>query len=103
MNTDHINYQQQIIQSMNEDKDHELLENTENAPKEQITSSNPIPTNENYQRNDQNSENHMNILTTIERRERIFTLLVIAFIALLTGKILISFLRKKKRISILRD
>ena len=37
------------------------------------------------------SENNMNILTTIERRERIFTLLIIAFISLLTGKIIFIF------------
>ncbi len=91
MNTDHINYQQQIVQSVNEENDHEL---TENAPKQQISSigihSNPILNNENYQTINQDSENNMNILTAIERRERIFTLLIIAFIALLTGKILFN-------------
>jgi len=29
MNTDHINYQQRIAQSVNEEKDHELLEKPE--------------------------------------------------------------------------
>ena len=93
MNTDHINYQQQIAQSVNKEKDHELLEHTDNASNEQnssSTSSNSIPINEDYQRLHQNSDNTMNILTPTERRERIFTLLIIAFIALLTGKIIIE-------------
>jgi hypothetical protein len=84
MNTDHINYQQQIAQSVHEEKDYEL---TENAPKQQITSSSSSSSNS-IGKNPNDSENSMKILTTIERRERIFTLLIIAFIALLTGKIL---------------
>ncbi|CAF3880333.1 unnamed protein product [Rotaria sp. Silwood2] len=91
MNTDHINYQQQIAQSVNKEKDHELLEKSDNAPKQQ-TSSNSIGINQNttlkndeYQRTNQISDNDMNILTPIERRERISTLLIIALIALLTG------------------
>ncbi|CAF1086759.1 unnamed protein product [Rotaria sp. Silwood1] len=91
MNTDHINYQQQIAQSVNEEKDHELLEKTDNAPKQQISSSsiginqNSILKNDEHQRTNQISDNHMNILTPIEHRERILTLLIIALIALLTG------------------
>jgi len=76
MNTDHINYQQQITQSVNEEKVHELLETTEDAPKQPSISTG----------NNQNSDNNMTILTPIQRRERIFTLLVIALISLLTGK-----------------
>jgi hypothetical protein len=79
MNTDHINYQQHITQSVNEEKVHELLETTEDAPKQHISSS--ISTGSN-----QNSDNNMTILTPIQRRERIFTLLIIALISLLTGK-----------------
>jgi hypothetical protein len=85
MNTD---YQQQIAQPVHEEKDYEL---TENAPKQHISSASSsssnligINPNDNYQ----DSDNNMKILTTIERRERILTLLIIAFIALLTGKIL---------------
>ncbi len=78
MNTDHINYQQQIAQSVHEEKDYEL---TENAPKQQITSSSSSSSNS-IGKNPNDSENNMKILT------RIFTLLIIAFIALLTGKIL---------------
>jgi len=93
MNTDHINYQQQIAQSVHEEKDHELSEKTENAPKQQISSSssNSIGINNDYQSVNQDSENNMNILTKTERQERIFTLLIIAFIALLTGKIIFIF------------
>lgn len=95
MNTDHINYQQQIAQSVNEEKDHELSEKPENILKPQISSSssstsiginpNPLSINNDYQRINQNSENNTIILTPTERRQRIFTLLIIAFIALLTG------------------
>jgi hypothetical protein len=79
-------YQQQIAQSVHEEKDHEL---TENAPKQQTStsssSSNSIGINpsDHYQ----DSDSNMKILTASERRERIFTLLIIAFIALLTGSI----------------
>lgn len=90
MNTDHINYQQQIAQSVNEDKDQELIEN---APKPPIStsSSTSISMNEDYQRTQQEIDQNMPILTPIERRERIFTLSIIAFIALLTGKIFFFF------------
>jgi hypothetical protein len=95
MNTDHINYQQQIAQSVNEEKDHELTEKAEDAPKQQISPStsiginqNPTSINGDYQSVNQESNNNVDILTPIERRERIFTLLIIAFIALLTGKII---------------
>lgn len=90
MNTDHINYQQQIAQSVNEEKDQELIEN---APKPPISSSSStsISINEDYQRLQQGTDQNMPILTAIERRERIFTLTIIAFIALLTGKILFLF------------
>jgi hypothetical protein len=112
MNTDHINYQQQIAQSVNEEKDHESLDKIENAPKQQLSSSssstsigiNQTPTsiNNEYQRVNQNSENNMHILTATERRERIFTLLIIAFIALLTGnRHIFSYFRLHK-ISMLR-
>ena len=86
MNTDHINYQQQIAQSVNGEKDQELIEN---APKAPISSSSStsVSINEDYQRTQQGIEQDMPILTAIERRERIFTLFIIAFIALLTGKI----------------
>ncbi|CAF0880778.1 unnamed protein product [Adineta steineri] len=88
MNTDHINYQQEIAQSTNEEKDHELSEKTEDAPKQHITSSTTIGINQNqddYQTINQNTENNMDILTPIQRRERISTLLIIAIVALLTG------------------
>ena len=90
MNTDHINYQQQIAQSVNEDKDQELIEN---APKPPIStsSSTSISMNEDYQRTQQEIDQNMPILTPIERRARIFTLSIIAFIALLTGKIFFFF------------
>ena len=90
MNTDHINYQQQIAQSVNEDKDQELIEN---APKPPIStsSSTSISMNEDYQRTQQEIDQNMPILTPIERRERIFTLSIPAFIALLTGKIIFFF------------
>jgi len=111
MNTDHINYQQQIAQSINEEKDYELSEKTENMPKQQISSSssttsiginqNLVLINDDYQRINQNSENNMNILTTTERRERISTLLIIAFIALLTGKIIFLFDFLKKELLLL--
>jgi hypothetical protein len=79
-------------------------------PKQQILSSSSSTTsiginqnlvliNDDYQRINQNSENNMNILTTTERRERISTLLIIAFIALLTGKIIFLFDFLKKRTS----
>lgn len=90
MNTDHINYQQKIAQS---EKDFELLSKNENAPKQQISSNSTelnqasIATNGESQRVDQLSENSMNNLTSIERRERTLTLFVIGFIALLTGTI----------------
>lgn len=98
MNTDHINYQQQIAQSVNEEKDHELIEKTDNLSKPISSTpsssssnsigihSNPTTTNEEQQRLHQNSENTMNILTPVERRERILTLIIIALIALLTGR-----------------
>ncbi|CAF4233360.1 unnamed protein product, partial [Rotaria sordida] len=91
MTTDHINYQQQIAQSINEEKDHELLETIDNAPKQQISSNsiginqNSILKNDEYQKSNQISDNHMNILTPIERRERILTLIIIGIIAFLTG------------------
>jgi hypothetical protein len=89
MNTDHINYQQEIAQSINEEKDQELLEKIVDAPKQQISassSSSSIGRNQ-ILINDDNQGNNMNILTPIQRRERIFTLLIIAIIALLTGKL----------------
>ncbi|CAF1329453.1 unnamed protein product [Rotaria magnacalcarata] len=91
MNTDHINYQQKIAQSMSEEKYQELLTQSENAPKQQINSTstginrNSISTNDESQSVNQTPENSMNILTPIERRERTLTLFVIGFISLLTG------------------
>ena len=84
MNTDHINYQQQIAQAVNDEKDHELIEN---APKQPISSSssNSISIQEDYQRIQLQNDQTMTVLTPSERRERIFTLSIIAFIALLTG------------------
>lgn len=98
MNTDHINYQQQIAQSVNEEKDQEeILDNSDHISKQQQqpSSSTSIGINQNlsssinndYQRVNQNSENNTIILTPIERRQRIFTLIIIALIALLTGMI----------------
>lgn len=90
MNTDHINYQQQIAQSVNEEKDHELIEKSENTSKQSSTSIgiNPTSINDDYQRINQESGNNMTILTPNQRRERIFTLIIIALISLLTGKII---------------
>lgn len=89
MNTDHINYQQQIAQAVNEEKDHELIEN---APKQPISSSssNSISIQEDYQRIQLHNDQPMTVLTASERRERIFTLSIIAIIALLTGNIFLD-------------
>lgn len=94
MNTDHINYQQQINQSVSEGKDHELSEKTSEASKGQLSTSssmigiaaNPTPNNGHYQRINGDLESPTHVLTPLERRERILTLLIIAFVALLTGK-----------------
>lgn len=94
MNTDHINYQQQIAQAVNQEKDQQLLENSDSAPKQQISSSalginqKATPTSDEYQTaNIKTTDNQMDPLTPRERRERIYTLLIIAFISLLTGTI----------------
>jgi len=97
MNTDHINYQQQIAQSVHEEKDQELIETTGNQNSSSSSplslspsppKSNSLTINEDYQRLTQHSDNsnNNNILTPIERRERLLTLIIIALIALLTGK-----------------
>lgn len=85
MNTDHINYQQQIVQSLHEEKDQELIETNENI--NSPTKSNPVIPNEDYQRLNQSSDNSNDnvILTPTERRERLLTLIIIALVALLTG------------------
>ena len=92
MNTDHINYQQQIAQAVNEEKAHELLDKSDSAPKQQISSCSPSTSTEKNQNEistnqhiNTRSENNMNMLTPVEDRERICTLFIIALIALLTG------------------
>ena len=89
MNTDHINYQQQINQSVQESN-----EKTSETPKGQLSTSSSTTglsschgtNNGPYQRVQTNIENQTTMLTPDQRRERILTLLIIAFIALLTGK-----------------
>ena len=71
MNSDHINYQQHLQQAVDDDDE----------PKSQQPSleNNPVLSN------NQNQTFNPNVLTPIQRRERIYTLVIIAFIALLTG------------------
>ena len=91
MNTDHINYQQQINQSVVGDKNQELSEKTF---KGQLSTSSsmieipPYPTlsNGHYQRIDADLQSSTHISTPLERRERILTLLIIALVAFLTGR-----------------
>ena len=85
MDTDHINYQQQIAQSQKEEKNHELIERIEDVPKQDVLSIGVHPHPDDYQTIQQNTDNTINALTPIQQRQRLFTLLVIAFIALLTG------------------
>ncbi|UJR37173.1 hypothetical protein I4U23_029882 [Adineta vaga] len=85
MDADHINYQQQIAQSTNEEKSHELMEKIEDAPKQDNISIGINQHPDDYHTIQQNVDNTMTILTPIQRRERISTLLIIALIALLTG------------------
>lgn len=74
MNTEHLSQSDQ----------QEKIDKNENAPKQQIPSSST--SNETSLLDQpQRSDNHMTILTSSERRERIWTLCVIALIALLTG------------------
>lgn len=95
MNTDHINYQQQISQSVQETKEHESTEKISETPKGQLSTSSsttglssyPVANNGPYQSIQTNLNDPTAMLTPDERRERIFTLLIIASIALLTGKL----------------
>ena len=79
MNTEHLSQSDQ----------QEKIENNDYAPKQQIPSSstsNETTLLDQPQRSDPSiSDNNMTILTPSERRERIWTLCVIALIALLTG------------------
>ncbi|CAF0904974.1 unnamed protein product [Adineta ricciae] len=85
MDTDHINYQQQIAQSQNEEKNHELIERIEDVPKQDVLSIGIHQHPDDYQTIQQNTDNTINALTPTQQQQRLFTLLVIAFIALLTG------------------
>ncbi len=84
MNTDHINNQEHLDENLSA-KNHDDTSNYQQSSDNQ----NPISLNDNYQRIHPNSNDNINLLTATERRERISTLLIIAFIAFLTGKELI--------------
>ena len=94
MNTDHINYQQQINQSVIEEKDREMSEKMSTGQLS-ISSSmieiTPLSTSSNvhYQQIEADLQSPIHTLTPLERRQRILTLLMIAFVAFLTGRRLV--------------
>jgi hypothetical protein len=95
MNTDHINYQQQLTQSVIEDKDQELFERASETPKGQFSTSasstvlnaNTTSINGHYQRINDGLSHQSTMQTVNERHEHLLSLFVIALIAFLTGNI----------------
>jgi hypothetical protein len=71
MNSDHIDYQQHLQQAVDDDD--------ESKSQQPSLQNNPILSN------NQNQTFNLDLLTPTQRRERISTLVIIAFIALLTG------------------
>jgi len=89
MNTDHINNQDENLSAKNHDDTSNYQQRNSPSLDKDSDNQNPISLSDNYQRIHPNSDDNINLLTATERRERISTLLIIAFIAFLTGKQLI--------------
>jgi hypothetical protein len=82
MNTDHINNQDENLSA----KNHDDTSNYQQRSSPSLGKDSDNQNHDNYQRIHPNSDDNINLLTATERRERMSTLLIIAFIAFLTGK-----------------